>query len=109
MGTLLGKSRRAAHAEMRLVWTPRALGELAAARVYIARDNPSAAARQVQRILAAVSGLLQFPEMGRPGRRIGTRELLVGRTPFIAVYRVRADAVEIVAILHGRQRWPDDF
>ena len=92
---------------MRIVWTPRALRELAAARAYIARDNPIAAARQIERIFVAVTTLLQFPEIGRPGRRAGTRELVIGRTPFIVAYRLRADAVEIAAVLHGRQRWPD--
>jgi toxin ParE1/3/4 len=94
---------------MRIVWTPRALRELAAARVYIARNNPAAAARQIERIFVAVTTLLLFPEIGRPGRRAGTRELVVGRTPFIATYRHRGDAIEIMAILHGRQRWPDEF
>ena len=93
---------------MRLVWTSRALRELAAARAYIARDNPAAAARQIERIFVAVTSLLQFPEVGRPGRRTGTRELVIGRTPFIAAYRMRGDAIEIVAVLHGRQRWPEE-
>jgi len=26
--------------------------------------------------------------------------------PFIAVYRVKAEAVEIARVLHGSQRWP---
>jgi toxin ParE1/3/4 len=82
---------------------------LVSARVYIARDNPAAAARQIERVFRAVTTLLHFPEIGRPGRRTGTRELVVGRTPFIAVYRIRDDTIEIVSVLHGRQRWPDEF
>jgi toxin ParE1/3/4 len=94
---------------MRIVWTPRALRELAAARAYIARDNSVAASRQIERIFAAVATLVRFPEIGRPGRRARTRELVVGRTPFIAAYRLRGNAIEIIAVLHGRQRWPDEF
>lgn len=92
---------------MRIVWTEPAVHDLAAARAYIARDNPPAADRQVERVLAAIAGLLQFPEIGRPGRRAGTRELVVNRTPYVVAYRLRADLIEILRVMHGRQRWPD--
>jgi len=36
----------------------------------------------------------------------GTRELLLLPLPFIIVYRVKSDAVEIANIVHGAQRWP---
>lgn len=81
--------------------------DLAAARAYVACDNLPAADRQVDRVLAAVAGLLQFPEIGRPGRRAGTRELGVSRTPYVVAYRLRADVIEILRVMHGRQRWPD--
>lgn len=71
------------------------------------QHNPSAADRQIERILAAIAGLLQFPEIGRPGRRPGTREMVVAGTPYIAAYRLRRDVIEVLRVLHGRQRWPD--
>ncbi len=94
---------------MRLVWTAPALWDIAAARAYIARDNPGAADRQVQLVLAAVGNLLRFPEIGRPGRRMGTRELVINRTPYIAAYRLRGEQIEVLRIMHGRQRWPEGF
>lgn len=81
--------------------------DLAAPRAYIARDNAAAADRQVERVVAAVAILLQFPEVGRPGRRPGTRELVINRTPYIAAYRLRGDLIEVLRIMHRRQRWPD--
>jgi toxin ParE1/3/4 len=92
---------------MRIVWTAPAVHDLASARSYIARDNLPAADRQVDRVLAAVAGLLQFPDIGRPGRRAGTRELVVSRTPYVVAYRLRAEIIEILRVMHGRQRWPD--
>ncbi|HEY2659828.1 MAG TPA: type II toxin-antitoxin system RelE/ParE family toxin [Caulobacteraceae bacterium] len=94
---------------MRIVWTGPAIGDLRAARDYIALDSPTAAFEQVILVLAAVDGLLPFPPHGRPGRRLGTRELVVGRTPFIVPYRVNGDAIEVLRVLHGRRRWPDAF
>ena len=92
---------------MRVVWTARALRDLAALRAYISQDNLPAAERQVEFVLAAVAGLARFPDIGRPGRRSGTRELVVGRTPYLVPYRVRGELVEVLRVLHGRQRWPD--
>jgi toxin ParE1/3/4 len=92
---------------MRIVWTEPAVHDLAAVRAYTAHDNPPAADRQVERVLAGVAGLLQFPEIGRPGRKVGTRELVVSRTPYLVAYRLRAEVVEILRVMHGRQRWPD--
>jgi toxin ParE1/3/4 len=60
-------------------------------------------------VLAAVETLARFPDSGRPGRVTGTRELVVTQTPFIVAYRRRGDAIEILSVLHGRQRWPDGF
>jgi len=91
---------------MRIVWTAPAIFDLQALRAYIDRDQPSAAARQVEHTLAAVGGLVSFPDSGRPGRRKGTRELVVGRTPYIIAYRSRGDAIQVLRVLHGRQRWP---
>ncbi len=92
---------------MIVAWTEAALHDLAALRAYIARDNPAAADRQVNIIVEAAFGLAQFPQSGRAGRRAGTRELIVGRTPYLVPYRVRGETIDILRVLHGRQRWPD--
>ena len=92
---------------MRIIWTEPALHDLAAARAYIARGNPLAADKQVECVLVAVTGLLRFHESGRPGRRTGTWELVVNRTPYVVPYRIRGEVVEVLRGLHGRQRWPD--
>jgi toxin ParE1/3/4 len=50
--------------------------------------------------------LESHPEIGRPGRIIGTRELVVPNTPFVIPYRVRQERLELIAVFHGRQKWP---
>ena len=92
---------------MRLVWTEPALGDLSAARAWIAADRPMAAAGQVTRILEAVATLTIFPESGRSGRCSGTRELIVSKAPFVVAYRTRGELIEVLRVLHGARRWPD--
>jgi len=74
-----------------------------AAGFHRAQNSAAAAARQVNIIVEAAFGLAQFPQSGRAGRRVGTRELIVGRTPYLVPYRVRGDSIEILRVLHGRQ------
>ncbi|HEY1749649.1 MAG TPA: type II toxin-antitoxin system RelE/ParE family toxin [Caulobacteraceae bacterium] len=73
---------------------------------YIAQDSPGAADRILTRILDAIEMLETFPLMGRPGRVGGTRELVITRTSYIAVYEVVGETIAIVRVLHGRQEWP---
>ena len=73
---------------------------------YIAADNPTAAARVDEEIERQTDLLAQFPNMGREGRVNGTRELVINRSPYIVVYRVKKDRIEIIRLLHGAQRWP---
>ncbi|HDR8990767.1 TPA: type II toxin-antitoxin system RelE/ParE family toxin [Burkholderia vietnamiensis] len=93
---------------MELVWTPRARRAREEAIDYIAQDNPVAALGQLDEIERQTDMLIQHPEMGRPGRVDGTRELVISRTPFIVVYRLkpRAGRIELIRFLHGAQQWP---
>ena len=46
---------------------------------------------------------------GKAGRVLGTRELVISNSPFIAAYAIdRADII-ILAIYHGAQQWPEGF
>ena len=90
---------------MKVRWTRSALNQLHEAYDYIQLDKPSAAARMVDLIEAAVDRLRLFPQIGRPSTRPKTRVLAVAATPFILVYRVKNDLLEIVALYHGAQNW----
>ena len=92
---------------MTIVWSPRATKHLAHLRAYIARDNPTAANRIASALLEAVERLAELPNLGRPGRVAGTRELVVPGTRYVIPYRLRADRLEVIAVFHARQTWPD--
>jgi toxin ParE1/3/4 len=94
---------------VRVRWLRIALANLEAEADYIAEDNPAAADRLIQRIMRAVNLLAKNPAMGRPGRIPGTRELIIGDTPYIVPYRVRADAVEVLRVFHAARKWPSNL
>jgi toxin ParE1/3/4 len=89
-----------------IVWSPRAIEHLAHLRSYIVRDNPKAASRIAAVLLEAIERLGELPNLGRPGRVVGTRELVVPGTPYVIPYRLRGDRLEVIAVFHGRQKWP---
>lgn len=89
-----------------VVWSRRATKHLRDLRDYIAKDSEGSAAIIANRILRAVDLLQTQPEMGRPGRITGTRELVVPDTPYVIPYRIRRQSLELIAVFHGRQKWP---
>ena len=91
---------------MMVVWSRRAIRHLVHLREYIEMDSEQNAALVAKRILEAVDLLQAHPEMGRPGRALGTRELVVPNTPYIIPYRIRRERLELIAVFHGRQKWP---
>jgi toxin ParE1/3/4 len=94
---------------MRIAWAAPARTQMADLYAYIAESSEAAAERQSRLILDATENLTGFPGRGRLGRRRGTRELVVPGTPYIVAYRIRLTTVEILAVLHGAQRWPRSF
>src|ERR1035441_987996 len=106
LAKILGDGRREERSTMNAVWSPRAIRHLVAIREYIERDSDGNAALIAGRILEAVEILRTQPQMGRPGRLAGTRELVVSGTPYIVPYRVRRERLELLAVFDGRRQWP---
>ena len=94
---------------MKIRWLDLAVDDLADIADYIARDNPAAANRIVARLWSAVKSLANQPEIGRPGRVYGTRELIVSCTPFIVPYRIVKSEIQILRVFHGSRNWPHAF
>ncbi len=88
-----------------LIWSALARTRLQKIRHYTARDKPEAAERLAIRIVAAVEALRNFPHLGRAGSQPGTRELVIGKTPYIVVYRIEDDGILITTVWHGAQRY----
>jgi addiction module RelE/StbE family toxin len=88
-----------------LVWRASAREDVRAAISYVAERNAKAAAALQDLIEACAERLPEHPFMYRPGRVPGTREAVV-HPNYILVYRVGAEAVEIVNLLHARRQYP---
>ena len=91
---------------MMVRWSPEAAADFDSIIAYLLQQNPSAADRIARTIYRAVSSLDALSNRGRLGRVEGTRELVLAPLPYVVVYRLLNDAVEISRLLHGSQRWP---
>ena len=90
-----------------IVWSETARRDLGAIVARIVADNPEAAERVATAILETIERLAEFPHLGRPGRRTGTRELVVVAFPiYLIVYRISGVRIGIARILHTRRAWP---
>jgi addiction module RelE/StbE family toxin len=94
---------------MKIEWLPSAIGDFDEIVDYIAADNPAAALEQGDEIEQQVTSLSANHRMGRPGKVKGTRELVIVRTPYLALYRLKNGTLQILRILHGARLWPKKF
>jgi toxin ParE1/3/4 len=94
---------------MNVVWHRKAEVDLSDIADYIAEDNPRAALRVFDRVVAAAGQLATFPNLGREGRVTGTRELVVSGLSYIVVYRLSQEEVHIVGVQHTSPLWPESF
>lgn len=94
---------------MSVDWSPLALADREAIFDFIEAKSPRSAAGIDERIAVAVRRLSFFPEIGRPGRVAGTRELVVEGAHLVVAYRRDAESITVLRVLHSSRRWPDAF
>jgi toxin ParE1/3/4 len=92
---------------MEVRWSLPAADDLERICEWIERNNPEAARRVARTIYDGCAHLKDFPNLGRASRRMAGRlELTFAPLPYIVVYQVRSDTVEISRVFHGAQDWP---
>ncbi len=87
-------------------WTTAAAADLEGIAEYLFEKSPQNAAPLVRKIYEAPSILRIYPNLGRPGKKVGTRELVITPLPYIVIYQILEDTLYVVRILHGAQDWP---
>lgn len=88
-----------------IVWTYEARADLLEIISYVAERNPEAAEQLGRTITESTWPLPEHPYLFRPGRILGTREIVAQRN-YIVVYRVDLSAIEVLRVLHARQQYP---
>jgi len=94
---------------VKVLWTEQAFLRLTEIESYISLDNPAAAARHTDRLIARASVLAEQPYVGRtlpelPGSEL--RELVEGN--YRMVYRVREKRVEVLTVFEGHRQLPSE-
>ena len=96
---------------MKVNWTEQAWERLLEVERFIARDDPRAASRFVDKLIDRGEGLAKLPERGRRLPELpksGLRELIVGN--YRLVYRRTPEAVEVLTVFEGhRLLRPDEL
>lgn len=93
-------------ARKQLEFAARAFQHIASAEEFISRENPTAARKVAEAIYKTAEKLEIFPDIGKPGRVSGTRELPLTKYPYTLVYRVRPSKVIIYAVMHHARKYP---
>ena len=91
---------------MRVRWTKDAADDLERICDFIAESRPESARKVAKTIIDGVGILELFPNRSRAGRVEATREFVFASLPFVAIYEVHGDSVQVLRVLHGAQRWP---
>lgn len=90
---------------MKLVWTSHALNDLVRLHEFLAPENPAAAAKAVQSLVATADRLQHFPRMGERLDRYDPREVRrIFAGPYEIRYRLTTTSISILRLWHGRER-----
>lgn len=91
---------------MRVHYRRSAIADLTAIKSHIAIESSDAAMAVVRDIRETVERLALFPRSARRGSVAGTYELVVPGLPYIVVYTIEEDGIDIRAVFHAAQRRP---
>lgn len=90
----------------RLYWTTAATADLQHISDYLKVRHPHYRQPTLRKLYDTIRSLRQSPYRGRPGSEPDTREVLFPPLPYVAVYRVKGEAIEVLRIYHGAQDRP---
>lgn len=91
--------------EYEIVFTFSAQNDLRAIKKYICADNFSAAQNLVKTITESIENLRENTALGRIGRVLRTRELVIPNYPYIVPYQVRNNTIYILRVLHTSRKF----
>lgn len=84
-----------------------ALADFDAIYDYIARDNPSAAARVLRSLDHSIQLLVEQPRLGKAFHHHRLKLRILTHDDYLVFYRERPGVIEIVRVIHGSRNIPD--
>ena len=94
---------------MNVIWSAASVKQLQEVIDFIQGESFQGSITTRLRILETVRRVGEMPHSGRIGRVEGTRELVIPSSPYIVVYQLTAQAVEVLGIWHSARQWPESF
>jgi toxin ParE1/3/4 len=91
---------------MRLAYTADAAADLDQIWDFLAPRSPIGAQHVIEAIHAAAQRLTRFPELGRTGQDVRTRELDLAEYPYLLVYRVEDITLIVLRVYHTSRDRP---
>lgn len=91
-----------------LRWTEQAVEQLGAIVDYISLSSPVYAEGVVERVAVRIESTLEYPDIGSRVPELNAPEIRqLIEWPYRIIYRRHPDAIEILAIVHGRRELLD--
>jgi addiction module RelE/StbE family toxin len=91
-------------------WTETAIKHLTGIYQYIALDSPLYAQRVADKIIRRSEQIGAFPQSGRRVPEYeapDVREII--ERPYRLIYRIKADQIDVLAVIHSAQRFPEQL
>ncbi|CAB1056390.1 hypothetical protein D1BOALGB6SA_1126 [Olavius sp. associated proteobacterium Delta 1] len=95
---------------MKVHWTQNAIRHLVNIHEYIALNSATYAVRMVDKITSRSQQIADYPLSGRKVPEYDAediRELI--EKPYRIIYRIKSDQIDVLAVIHGSRRLPNDF
>ena len=93
---------------MTVHWTRTALRQLSAVYDYIAQHSERYARRMVDRITRRSEEIGRFPHLGWAVAEYDCDEIReVLERPYRIIYRIRADRIDVIAVIHAARQLPE--
>jgi addiction module RelE/StbE family toxin len=95
---------------MRVHWTQNAIEHLVNIYEYIALNSPTYASRMVDRITHRSEQIADQPLSGRRVPEYQTEDIREQiEKPYRIIYRIKANQIDVLAVIHGARLLPDEI
>ncbi len=87
-----------------MIWRETAVADLERIDTWLSQFENANPVSVRRRIIAVADQLERLGDIGRPSKIEGLREVSVRNAPYVIVYQVTGETVEVVAVYHTAQK-----